>query len=96
KHIYLSMWKGYADKTRTAYNPALAKSLKSNYQLMHTTGHCDMKSIEKLIEVLLPNAIIPIHTDQPKAFAERFSTQCPVILLNDGESINLIHNSIVK
>ena len=82
---HLSMWNGYLDESKAAYNPALAKSVGDEYRYMHTSGHCDMKSLEDLITELDPKAIIPIHTDNPRAFADLFCDKWPVILLDDGE-----------
>lgn len=82
---YLSMWNGYLDVSKAAYNPALAKSVGDDYRYMHTSGHCDMKSLDELITELDPKAIIPIHTDNPQALANLFCDKWPVILLNDGE-----------
>ncbi|MDE7387279.1 MAG: hypothetical protein K2N28_09105 [Muribaculaceae bacterium] len=87
---YLSMWNGYLNKRLAAYNPILAKSVGSEYKYMHTSGHCDMTSLDKLISMLRPKAVIPIHTDNPRAFADLFCDKWPVILLNDGESFSAI------
>lgn len=82
---YLSMWDGYLDESKAAYNPTLAKSVGTEYRYMHTSGHCDMKGLDELFSMLAPKAIIPIHTDNPQAFADLFCDKWPVILLNDGE-----------
>ena len=89
---YLSMWNGYLDESKAAYNPALAKSVGDEYRNMHTSGHCDMKSLEDLITELDPKAIIPIHTDNPRVFANLFCEKWPVILLNDGEYFSAIRD----
>ena len=89
---YLSMWNGYLDESKAAYNPAFAKSVGGEYRYMHTSGHCDMKSLEDLITELDPKAIIPIHTDNPRAFADLFCNKWPVILLNDGEYFSAIRD----
>ncbi|MDE6582470.1 MAG: hypothetical protein K2K47_08100 [Duncaniella sp.] len=85
---YLSMWNGYLDESKAAYNPSLAKSIGKDYRYMHTSGHCDMESLGELFSMLKPKAIIPIHTDNPRAFADLFCDKWPVILLNDGESFS--------
>ena len=85
RKTYLSMWNGYVDKTKAAYNQKLAQSLGNDYILRHTSGHCDMLSLEKLIAMLQPKAIIPIHTDNPSAFADQFHDRWQVQLLHDGE-----------
>lgn len=90
KTRYLSMWRGYVDPKCAAYNPSLANSLTDDYCYMHTSGHCDMESLRDLVEMVNPRAIIPIHTEDPKAFADLFKNKWPVLLLKDGESISPI------
>ena len=89
KRKYLSMWEGYVDKKKEAYNENLAKSVGSEYKHMHTSGHCDMNSMREMFHLLQPKAIIPIHTDKPDKFAELFCNEWQVIRLNDGQSIQL-------
>ena len=94
KKKYLSMWQGYLDERKEAYNAALAKALEGGYEYLHTSGHCDMGSMNNLFRLLQPKAIIPIHTDSPDKFAELFGEEWPVIRLHDGESIMPISSSI--
>lgn len=92
---YLSMWKGYLKEGTDAYNPRLAQSLGNDYLYLHTSGHCDMKSMRELFSMLHPCAIIPIHTDRPDKFAQLFSDQWPVIRLHDGESLFPISSRVM-
>lgn len=94
KQKYLSMWSGYVAEGGEAYNPALAYSLGDNYEYMHTSGHCDMQSMRELFRLLQPTTIIPIHTDHPEAFADLFCDEWPVTLLNDGESISPLPETV--
>jgi ribonuclease J len=87
KQVYLSMWNGYL-KEGPAFNSSLAEAVGKDYLYMHTSGHCDMDSIRKLIALVKPKAIIPIHTDRPNDFAELFCNEIPVIRLNDGETFS--------
>jgi ribonuclease J len=87
KQVYLSMWNGYL-KEGPAFNSPLAEAVGKDYLYMHTSGHCDMDSIRKLIALVKPKAIIPIHTDRPNDFAELFCDEIPVIKLNDGETFS--------
>ena len=89
KKKYLSMWKGYVDEKSGAYNKELAKALGSDYEYLHTSGHCDMKSLREIFRHLQPKAIIPIHTDKPDKFAELFCDDWNIIRLHDGQSIQL-------
>lgn len=93
KKKYLSMWEGYLKKDQEAYNEKLAASLSDGYTLMHTSGHCDMKSMREFFRLLQPEAIIPIHTDSPDLFARQFCDEWPVIRLYDGQSISPISSS---
>ena len=88
KQKYLSMWNGYVDKTKEAYNEKLAQSLGTDYIELHTSGHIDMSSMHEVLRLLNPKAIIPIHTDNPDAFAKLFGDEWNVVLLKDGESID--------
>lgn len=90
KQVYLSMWDGYVDKSKAAYNEQLAKSLGKGYLRMHTSGHCDMYSLRELFRLLHPKAIVPIHTEKPEDFAQLFGDEWSVVVLNDGESISSI------
>ena len=94
KQMYLSMWDGYVDKSNAAYNEKLAKSLGDSFLYKHTSGHCDMNSLRDVFRQLHPKALIPIHTDAPEKFAELFSDEWPVILLDDGDGIAPISESI--
>lgn len=90
KQVYLSMWDGYVDKSKAAYNEQLAKSLGKGYLRMHTSGHCDMNSLREVFRLLHPKAIVPIHTENPEEFAQLFGDEWSVVVLNDGESISSI------
>lgn len=90
KTKYLSMWDGYVDPKKDAYNPNLAKVLGSDYKYIHTSGHCDMDSLSNVVSLLKPRAIIPIHTDNPDEFEKRFKSELPVIRLHDKEEYNLL------
>ena len=89
KKKYLSMWKGYVEEKSGAYNKELAKALGSDYEYLHTSGHCDMKSLREIFRHLQPKAIIPIHTDNPNKFVELFCDEWNIMRLHDGQSIQL-------
>jgi len=90
KQQYLSMWEGYVKEGAEAYNKDLANSLGEDFKYMHTSGHSDMNSMHEVFRLLHPKALIPIHTDAPEKFAELFSAEWSVILLNDGESVSTL------
>ncbi len=94
KRVYLSMWTGYVEEGSDTYNERLARSLGKDFIPKHTSGHCDMNCLRNFFRMLHPKAIIPIHTDKPKAFAELFCDEWPVLLLNDGDSFAPVSSRI--
>ena len=84
---YLSMWDGYL-KEGPAFNAELAKALKNGYEYLHTSGHCDIRTLEKVFQILSPKAIIAIHTDSPTAFREHFSDRWEIVGLTDGQTFD--------
>lgn len=84
---YLSMWEGYL-KEGPAFNAELAKALKNGYEYLHTSGHCDIPTLEKVFQILSPKAIIAIHTDSPAAFREHFSDRWKIVGLTDGQTFD--------
>jgi ribonuclease J len=87
KEKYLSMWDGYVRPDSMAYCPALAEALGSEYEYLHTSGHCDMQGMKRLFKLLNPQAIIPMHTEDPDKFVEQFGKEWKVLRVHDGESI---------
>ena len=93
KKKVLSMWNGYVKEGSDAYNENLAKSLDEDFDYMHTSGHIDMADLREFFRLIHPKGIIPIHTENPEAFAKVFSDEWPIIVLNDGDSISLTSSS---
>lgn len=93
RKTYLSMWQGYLDESKPSYNASLAKTIPADYEYFHTSGHCDMESLESLIGMLRPNAIIPIHTDAPHVFAKLFGDKWPILIMHDGETLRTVSAS---
>lgn len=94
KQKYLSMWNGYVKEGTDTYNKNLADSLGNDFKYMHTSGHSDMNSMREMFRLLHPKAIIPIHTDNPEGFAQLFSEEWPIVVLNDGDGISPISSRI--
>ncbi|MGI6369548.1 MAG: hypothetical protein GX372_09320 [Ignavibacteria bacterium] len=85
--IYYSMWDGYLDREKPAFNETLYDFLKP-YEIehMHTSGHADLETLKVVFETVEPKGgIIPIHTGAPEKFEEFFNKQVNIISLRDGE-----------
>jgi ribonuclease J len=83
--IYYSMWNGYLDENKKAFNPNIAKFIEPfNYEYKHTSGHADVKTLGRLFDIVKPkHGIIPIHTEAPEKFKDLF-VGYNIILLQDG------------
>jgi ribonuclease J len=46
-----------------------------------------MESLDRLLGMLEPKAVIPIHTDAPDEFEKLFGFKYNVVRLKDGETI---------
>lgn len=81
--IIYSMWKGYLKQEPV-------KSFLDGYVRidMHTSGHADNDAIQMVIKTVNPDMIIPMHTEEPKAFID-MAGSAEVMLVNDGEFIDI-------
>jgi len=52
----------------------------------HASGHLSQSEIRWAIERIDPDVIIPVHTENPQWFGEKFEN---AILLKDGQTLNL-------
>ena len=78
--IIYSMWTGYIED-----NLAL-KTLLETYQtyICHASGHVSKDDLTKFIELVNPDAIIPVHTDNPERL-EKLVPHRNVYVVNDNE-----------
>lgn len=79
--IVYSMWHGYLEQ-----NNALKNAL-SDFRMveLHTSGHADSETIDRVISKTKPKLIIPIHTDTP----EQFANLSAVRVVDDGEILTV-------
>ena len=77
------MWKGYLEQDN------IKKFLEGHKRLdMHTSGHADIDAIKMVIETVMPDVVIPMHTEVPEAFLELVENK-KVVLVNDDEKIKI-------
>jgi len=53
---------------------------------IHTSGHAFVRTLKKVVKVLKPKTIIPIHTLYPNLYETLFPN---VRLVSDGEEIRI-------
>ena len=83
-----SIWNGYWDEPSTECFRSWAKEYCEAVKDIHSSGHADTQSLQRIVEHIRPQTIIPIHTDSPSSF---FSIFCDynIRVLNDNEDITL-------
>ena len=80
-NIIYSQWSGYLEREKRF------KNYKDIITHIHTSGHATTKGLQKFVERIKPNAIIPIHTECKDKYKELFNAQ--VIDVKDGETVCL-------
>jgi ribonuclease J len=71
--LIYSMWSGYKDQE---YTKKFLDDLKSNGMTItdiHTSGHADFAGLKRMVEVLKPKNIVPIHTFKADKYQDLFS-----------------------
>jgi ribonuclease J len=88
--IYYSMWNGYLDCQKPAFNESLYNFLEPyKIEYKHTSGHADLETLKAVFDTVKPKCgVIPIHTEAPEKFQELFHEQTSIIPLNDGDSLD--------
>ena len=89
-HIRLikSIWGGYWDEPNTERFRSWVEEHCEQVKDIHSSGHADTKSLQRIVEHIRPQTIIPIHTDSPSSFGELFSEN-HILYLSDHKSIEL-------
>ena len=89
-HIRLikSIWGGYWKEPNTERFRSWAKEHCDAIKDIHSSGHADIQSLQRIVEFVNPQTIIPIHTDSPSSFSAIFCDY-NIRVLNDNEEITL-------
>ncbi len=66
--LIYSMWEGYKNKPETAAFLNACEKMGLEIISLHTSGHADPATIERVIQRVNPTEIIPIHTTAPEWF----------------------------
>ncbi len=81
--IIWSLWSGCLEENRKFWDECGDEIIQ-----IHSSGHADIDTLKRLVEVIKPEAIIPIHTQNPCLYASVFQKSrimpCP-----DGEEIEI-------
>lgn len=66
--LFYSMWKGYQENEYTKKFLEYMESTGVKIHTLHTSGHADIETIDRLVEKASPQMIIPVHTENPQWF----------------------------
>lgn len=66
--LFYGMWKGYMEQPEIKEFLDWMTSKGVKVHILHTSGHADSVTIEKIIEVTTPKIIIPVHTENEEWF----------------------------
>lgn len=64
--LFYSMWKGYQENEYTKKFLEYMESTGVKIHALHTSGHADIETIDRLVEKASPETIIPVHTENPQ------------------------------
>lgn len=81
-----SQWAGYKAEPETARLLDFVKKKGMTCHEIHTSGHADRQSLQKIVDRLKPKAVVPIHTENPEKY-EVFGV--PVRRLEDGVEVEI-------
>lgn len=69
RSLVYSAWTGYLNPK---YSKIYDFFMDLPFTYIHTAGHCDKKSIDEFIKIIMPTKILPIHTEAKKEFMENY------------------------
>ena len=74
RHIRLikSIWGGYWNEPNTERFRHWVEEHCAAVKDIHSSGHADTQSLQRIVEFVRPKTIVPIHTDAPKRFCDIF------------------------
>ena len=73
-HIRLvkSIWDGYWNEPNIERFRSWVEEHCEAVKDIHSSGHADTQSLQRIVEFVRPKTIVPIHTDAPKRFCDIF------------------------
>lgn len=80
--LFYGMWKGYLEQEELKIFIRTLEEKGIKMHVLHTSGHADTQTIDKLIQDIKPKTIIPVHTENP-AWYSRYESQSKVILFDN-------------
>ena len=76
--LFYGMWKGYMEQPELQNFLSFMEEKGVKIHILHTSGHADSWTIDKLINDVSPKVIIPIHTENENWF-DRYRENCEIM-----------------
>jgi ribonuclease J len=67
-----SLWPGYLDQASGRRLATLLAQYDVPLDRLHSSGHASVAHLQRLVEALAPDRVVPIHTSAPERFARHF------------------------
>jgi len=83
--LIYSLWSGYLEEAYTQKLIDWAKAHEMNTHTFHTSGHAHVGTLKKVVNWLMPQRIIPIHTFYPERYQELYG-DCVVMVPDRKEA----------
>ena len=83
--LFYGMWKGYMEQPQLKDFIEFMKNKGVKLHILHTSGHADSMTIDKLIKKVKPKFILPVHTEN----AEWFNRYNKNILISNEAKVNI-------
>jgi ribonuclease J len=84
--LLYSLWDGYREQDRTKNFLEKLQSLGVTIIPLHTSGHATIPALQRMVDILQPKKLLPIHTEHPDGF-DRFGV--PVERVEDGVAVEI-------
>lgn len=72
--LVYSFWSGYKENESMKVFLSACKDMGIDIVTLHTSGHADADTIDKLIDTVNPDEIIPVHTENAEWFKKYHNT----------------------
>ena len=82
--LFYGMWKGYMEQPEMKKFIDWMTSKGVKVHMLHTSGHADSITIDKIIETTTPKTIIPVHTENSEWFL-RYKTEADIVVNSELE-----------
>jgi len=83
-----SMWDGYKKEKTTKEFIDFLINKGMTEKSIHTSGHADRDALKKMVEILKPKNLVPIHTFDGDEY-QRIFTDSNVVRINDNETVTI-------